>query len=93
MGALLTLQEPTPDMTKEAASAGFYHSPWGTKHPKIQLLTAEQLLAGRGLSYPAPGQTNMGLRKAPRTEPRTQQQPLPGIAKTQVRYKQRRKRL
>jgi site-specific DNA-methyltransferase (adenine-specific) len=92
MGALLTLQEPTAEMVREAASAGFYHSPWGTKHPRIQLLTAEQLLAGQGLSYPAPGQTNMGLRKAPRMESRAQQQGLPGIAKTQLRHKQRRKR-
>jgi site-specific DNA-methyltransferase (adenine-specific) len=93
MGALLTLHEPTPDMIKEAASAGFYHSPWGTKHPRIQLLTAAQLLAGQGLSYPAPGQTNVGLRKAQPTRPRVEQQVLPGIAKTQARYKQRRKRI
>jgi DNA modification methylase len=92
MGALLSLQEPTPEMIKEAASAGFYHSPWGTKHPRIQLLTAEQLLAGQGLSYPTPGQTNVGLRKARRTQSEAQQQTLPGIAKTNLRYPRRRGR-
>jgi hypothetical protein len=82
MGALLTLQDPTPEMVKEAATAGFYHSPWGTKHPKLQLLTAEQLLGGRGLSYPAPGQTNVTLRKTERAQPKGEQQALPGITKT-----------
>ena len=71
-------------MLKEAASAGFYRSPWGTKHPKLQILTAEHLLAGQGLSYPAPGQTNVTLRKASRADPMAEQQALPGIAKTRV---------
>src|SRR5687767_9430534 len=47
-------------------------------------------LAGQMLSYPASGRTNMGLRKAPRSESAAEQQGLPGIAKAQVRYKQRR---
>ena len=33
-------------MRREAASAGFYESPWG-KHPRIQLLTIEDLLGGK----------------------------------------------
>jgi site-specific DNA-methyltransferase (adenine-specific) len=81
MGALLTLQAPTPEMIKEAASAGFYHSPWGSKHPRLQLLTAEELLSGKGLSFPAPTQTNVSLRKTAAAERPVYQPSLPGVAK------------
>jgi hypothetical protein len=33
-------------MAKEAASAGFYESPNGKKHARLQLLTIEALLDG-----------------------------------------------
>ena len=49
-----TLQ-PSP-MRKEAASAGFYESPWG-KHPRIQLLTIEDLLGGKSCRLPPGWQT------------------------------------
>ncbi|HVW71716.1 MAG TPA: DNA methyltransferase, partial [Candidatus Paceibacterota bacterium] len=38
IGVLLSFEEPTAPMRKEAASAGFYTSPWG-QFPRIQLLT------------------------------------------------------
>ena len=38
----------------EAASAGFYESPWG-KHPRIQLLTIEDLFGEGGFDKPPPG--------------------------------------
>ena len=48
IGLLLTLEPPTKEMVTEAAAAGFYASPgWGTTHPRIQLLTWGDLLAGR----------------------------------------------
>jgi site-specific DNA-methyltransferase (adenine-specific) len=48
IGVLLTLEPPTREMVTEAAAAGFYESPgWGTTHPRVQLLTAGDLLAGR----------------------------------------------
>jgi len=43
-------------MRQEAASAGFYQSPWGN-HPKIQLVTVGQLLAGHKRDMPAGGRT------------------------------------
>lgn len=52
IGVLLTLQEPTKPMRAEAASAGFYNSTWGTKHPRIQIITIEELLEGKGIDYP-----------------------------------------
>lgn len=52
IGAFLSLETPTSPMRREAASAGFYESPWG-KHQRIQLLTIEELLEGNGIDYPA----------------------------------------
>lgn len=96
MGAMLTLSEPTREMQIEALSAGFYTSPWGTQHPRLQILTAAQLLNGQTLDYPAPSQTNRTLRKGRAPTPpegRTQQQILPGIAKGPGARKKARRRL
>ena len=42
LGLFLTLNEPTREMEKEAASAGLYEPP-GMKVPKLQILTAAQI--------------------------------------------------
>ncbi len=54
IGILITMQAPTKDMRKEAATAGVYDSPWGDgrQHPRIQLMTVEQLLAGERPNLP-----------------------------------------
>ena len=40
-------------MREESASAGFYTSPgWGTRHPRVQVVTVRELLDGRPLDYP-----------------------------------------
>jgi len=53
MGLLITLEEPTRPMVREAASGGFYTSPFGnTRHPRIQILTVEELLEGKGIDCP-----------------------------------------
>lgn len=53
MGVFITLEPPTKDMNTEAVSAGYYESKgWGTKHPKIQILTIEQLLSGTQVDMP-----------------------------------------
>ena len=41
----------------EAAGAGFYESPWGTRHPRLQILTMADLLdvaifSGKGIDMP-----------------------------------------
>ena len=52
-GLLITMEEPTAPMRKEAASAGFYECvAWNTKHPKIQILTVGELLEGKKLDVP-----------------------------------------
>jgi len=52
IGVLISMAKPTGAMRKEAASAGFYKSRWG-KHPRLQLLTIEELLGGKGIDYPS----------------------------------------
>ena len=41
-------------MKAEAASAGFYKSPaYDDKHfPRIQIITIEEILAGKGIDFP-----------------------------------------
>ncbi|HET7041197.1 MAG TPA: hypothetical protein VFI13_04235, partial [Gemmatimonadales bacterium] len=65
MGALLSFEAPTKPMREEAASAGFFDTPWG-KFPRIQLLTIEELLAGKQLQYPAIKGSNLTFKAAPK---------------------------
>ncbi len=66
IGVLITLQEPTQPMRAEAASAGVYHSPWGGNHPRLQILTIAELLAGKHIDMPPSRQVNVTFKKAPR---------------------------
>ncbi len=53
IGVFVTLETPSKEMDREAATAGFYHSPgWNTDYPKIQILTIEQLLHGAEIKMP-----------------------------------------
>jgi len=53
VAAFITLHEPTGPMKKEAAEAGFYDPPGLLPPvPRVQILTIEELLAGRKLEYP-----------------------------------------
>ena len=64
---LITLEPSTQPMRAEAAGAGTYESPdWGTRHPKIQIVTIAELLAGRRLDYPAPSQRPATFKQAQR---------------------------
>jgi len=69
IGALICMEAPTQPMRKEAASAGFYESPWG-KHPRLQILTVEELLAGKGIDYPPSQQANRTFKRAPKAKAR-----------------------
>ncbi len=66
IGVLITLQEPTKPMKTEAAGAGFYDSPWDGQHPRLQVLTIEELLNGKRIHMPPPGQVNMTFKRAPK---------------------------
>lgn len=65
IGALISFEKPTKLMRQEAASAGFYTSPWG-KHARLQLLTVAELLAGASLDYPKTAGANVTYKQAPR---------------------------
>lgn len=64
IGALITLNKPTKPMKTEAASFGFYESPWNTRHPRLQILTVEQVLGGQKIDTPGRDQTNVTYKRA-----------------------------
>jgi site-specific DNA-methyltransferase (adenine-specific) len=53
MGIFVTLEEPTPAMRAEATAAGFYRVGSATL-PKMQIVTARQLLAGDQAAFSLP---------------------------------------
>jgi site-specific DNA-methyltransferase (adenine-specific) len=54
IGVFISLEEPSKDMMTEAVSAGYYHSNlWQKDYPLIQILTVENLFAGKGIDMPA----------------------------------------
>ncbi len=74
IGVLVSLQPSTQPMRTEAASAGFYESPWG-KHPRLQLLTVEELLDGERIDMP-PQQSSVTFKRAPKAK-KEQDEPDP----------------
>jgi len=78
MGALITLEEPTKPMRTEAAGAGFYMSPAARRYPRLQVLTIEELLDGKGIDYPPEAlRTDMTFKKAPAALPKVAEPRLP----------------
>ena len=75
MGCLISLENPTRPMKVEAVGAGSYQSPWGTSHPRIQLLTVGELLEGKKLDRP-PSRGDATFKRAPRARPAKKQPPL-----------------
>ena len=85
IGVLLTMEEPTREMRKEAASAGFYDS-WGMeeakrRYPRLQILTVEELLGGKGVDRP-PSRGEVTFKKAPRVYAEAEQGLLALAAET-----------
>ncbi len=74
IGVLISMREPTRPMREEAASAGHYHSgsegvgAW-LPHSRIQLLTVEELLAGKRIDMPRL-MGSLAFRRAPKVERR-----------------------
>ena len=66
IGVFLCFEAPTRPMMKEAAEAGFYTSPDGTKYPRMQVLTVQQLLNGQQVEYPRYARDNT-FKQAPRS--------------------------
>jgi hypothetical protein len=75
LGVLITMAEPTQPMRTEAASAGFYHSDYfGRDYPRLQIRTVGELLAGKGIDYPAIGGGNVTFKSAQRVRTPTGEQ-------------------
>jgi DNA modification methylase len=66
IGVLLTMFKPTRAMHAAATKAGFFESPCG-RYPKIQILSAEQVLGGSRIDVP--GAPLGGLKKTRRAPP------------------------
>jgi len=75
IGVLISLEEPTRAMRREAASSGFYDSPWGTRHPRLQIITIAQLLQGKTIDRP-PSRADATFKKAPRAKKTPRQRSL-----------------
>jgi site-specific DNA-methyltransferase (adenine-specific) len=72
IGVFISLEEPTREMEREAASAGFYRSPvLGRDYPKLQILTVAELLKGAEVKMPQQAMTT--FKQAPRAAPTTEQ--------------------
>jgi len=69
IGVLITMLSPTKAMRAEAAAAGTYYSPgWDKYYPRVQILTVEDILSGKGIDYPPSRHTNVTFKKAPRAD-------------------------
>ena len=66
IGVYISLAEPTGPMRREAADAGFYLAPDGSKSPRVQLLSIEGLLNGSERLQIPPHARMSTYRKAPR---------------------------
>ena len=69
IGVFVTLEPPTGPMKKEAAEAGFWQtkSLAGTKHPRLQILTIEDLLKGKRIDMPTQ-QDVRSFKQAPKAK-------------------------
>jgi site-specific DNA-methyltransferase (adenine-specific) len=76
IGVLITLKSPTTPMRREAAAAGFYRSPWG-KHSRLQILTIEELFAGKRIDYPSVANVTLKRARKVRRHRRAHQGDLP----------------
>lgn len=77
IGVMITMHEPTAAMKSEAADGGFYNAPGlgPMKHPRLQLLTIEQLLGGAKVDFPGFSQ-NLTFKAAPKVKEETHQNQL-----------------
>ena len=67
IGILITMLPPTKPMRAEAAAADFYYSPgWDRQYPRMQILTIEDILRGKGVDCPPLGRTNVTFTRAPK---------------------------
>lgn len=72
LGVFISLEAPTRDMLNEALAAGVYTSPtWGREYRKLQILTIEDLLAGKTVDMPPQYGTFKQAERVKEDAPRT----------------------
>lgn len=85
IGVFISLNKPTRQMRREAASSGFYESVEVVQnlYPRIQLLTIEELLHGKKVDYPSYAQWrgNVTLKKAKKSEEMKPESRVPKLGK------------
>jgi site-specific DNA-methyltransferase (adenine-specific) len=69
IGVYISFAEPTKPMLREAAEAGFYTSQDGSKYPRVQLLTIQDLLEGTKSVQRPLHVRDTTFRRAPRSRP------------------------
>jgi DNA modification methylase len=76
IGVFITLEKPTAAMRKEAAEAGFFQtkSLAASKHPRLQILTIEELLKGKKIDMPAQ-QDIRSFKQAPKAKGKKASEP------------------
>lgn len=67
IGVLLSMETPSREMRKEAATGEFYENEWG-RYPKWQLLTIEDLLNGKRVERPPVKQLDATFKRAPKAK-------------------------
>ena len=69
IGVFICIEEPTAPMRKEAADAGFFQtkSVSASRHPRLQILTIEDLLGGKKIDMPAQ-QEIRSFKQAPKAK-------------------------
>lgn len=69
IGVFICIEEPTAPMRKAAADAGMFQtkSIAGSSHPRLQILTIEELLAGKKIDMPAQ-QDIRSFKQAPKAK-------------------------
>lgn len=77
IGVFICMAKPTKSMKAEVASAGFYHSKtWNRKHPRLQILTVEEILKGKVIDCPPLRWANATFRKAAKVRTKPPKQDL-----------------
>lgn len=66
IAVLVCMQAPTGPMVIDAAEAGVYQSPLGTQHPRLQILTVADLLAGKKIDMPQGQGVNVTFQQGPK---------------------------
>ena len=76
IGVFISLEEPTGPMRKEAADAGFWQTGAvsQSRHPRLQLLTIEALLAGERIDMPTQ-QEIRSFKQAPKARAKQKSHP------------------